>query len=86
MVQRVKTSDNEWYSEWQRVVQWMTASDNDWQRVVQQMATNESKKKRMRVILGFRTKQLCNVITTTYSATSFWKYSEAVEAANIDVL
>ena len=51
MVQRVITTDNDW----QRVVQWMTKSgttnDNEW--------CNEWKQ--MRLILGFRMKQLCNV-------------------------
>ena len=27
------TSNNEWYNEWQRMVQRMTMSDNKWQRV-----------------------------------------------------
>ena len=69
VVQRVTTSDNEWYNEWQR----MTTSDNEWynewQRVVQRVTTsgttNASKWcnewKQMRVILGFRMKQLCSV-------------------------
>ena len=43
---RVTTSDNEW----QQVVQRVITSDNKWQRVVQ-----------MKVILGFRMKQLCSV-------------------------
>ena len=51
MVQQVTTNDNDW----QRVVQWMTKSgttnDNEW--------CNEWKQ--MRVILGFRMKQLWNV-------------------------
>ena len=48
MVHRVKTSDNEWYNEWQR----MTTSDNKWQRVttsdkkwhwvVQRVTTNDN--------------------------------------------
>ena len=28
MVHRVRTSDNEWYNEWQRVVQRVTTNDN----------------------------------------------------------
>ena len=59
-------------NKWQRVVQRVTASNttsgNEWQRVttvVQRMTTtvktNESEWKRMRVILGFRIKQLFNV-------------------------
>ena len=27
------TNDNEWYNEWQQVVQRMRTSDNEWQRV-----------------------------------------------------
>ena len=48
MGHRVKTSDNEWYNEWQR----MTTSDNKWQRVttsdkewhwvVQRVTTNDN--------------------------------------------
>ena len=40
------SSDNEWYIEWQRVVQRVTTSgttsDNEWQRVVQQVTTNDN--------------------------------------------
>ena len=28
------TSDNEWYKEWQRVVQQVTTNDNEWQSVI----------------------------------------------------
>ena len=31
--QRVTKNSNEWYNEWQRVVQWVTTTDNEWQRV-----------------------------------------------------
>ena len=31
--QRVTTNDNEWYKQWQRVVQRMTMNDSEWQRV-----------------------------------------------------
>ena len=31
--QRVTANDNEWYNEWQRVVQRVTTNDNEWQRV-----------------------------------------------------
>ena len=27
------TSDNDWYNEWQRVIQRVTTNDNEWQRV-----------------------------------------------------
>ena len=63
VVQRVTTNDNEWYNKWHLVTtssttndkEWhkwqrMTTSHNEWQRVVQWM----------KVILGFRMKQLCN--------------------------
>ena len=33
MVQRVTTGDNEWYKEWERVVQQETTSDNKWQQM-----------------------------------------------------
>ena len=33
MVDRVKTSDNEWYKKWQRVVQRVKMSDNKWQKM-----------------------------------------------------
>ena len=38
--QRMKTSDNEWYNEWQRMTTSGTTSDNEWQRVVQRMTTS----------------------------------------------
>ena len=41
MVQGVTTNVNEWYNEWQRVVQQMTTSDNEWQRVVQRVTTKD---------------------------------------------
>ena len=33
------SSDNEWYNEWQRVVQQVTTSDNEWQQLVQRVTT-----------------------------------------------
>ena len=49
------TSDNKWYNEWQRMTTSGTTSgatsDNEWY----------NQWKQMRVILGFRVKQLCNV-------------------------
>ena len=45
--QRMTTSENEWYSEWQRVVQRVTTSDttsdNEWQRVVQWVTKSDNK-------------------------------------------
>ena len=48
--QRITRSDNEWYSEWQRVVQRMTTSDtasdnewyNEWQRVTKSGKTSDN--------------------------------------------
>ena len=61
VVQRVTKSDTTSDNEWQQV----TTNDNKWQPVVQLMTTsdttNESKWNRMRLILGFRMKLLCNV-------------------------
>ena len=39
MVHRVTTSHNEWYKEWQRVVQRVTTNDNDWKGVMQRVTT-----------------------------------------------
>ena len=33
MIHRVTTNDNEWYHEWQQVVQQVTTNDNEWQRM-----------------------------------------------------
>ena len=64
--QRITTSDNEW----QQVIQRMTTSsttsgttsDNEWQRMTMSGKTNGNEWhhewKRMRVILGFRTKSV----------------------------
>ena len=37
------TNDNEWYNEWQRVVQQMTTSDNEWQWVVKRVTKSDIK-------------------------------------------
>ena len=42
-------SDNEWYSEWQRV----TTSDNEWQQVVQRVATDENEWQRVTISANF---------------------------------
>ena len=87
VVQRVTTNDSEWqrtatsgttnYIEWQWVVQPVTTSGNEWQRVT--MNDNEwyNKWKQIKVILGFRMKQLTTMQckTTIYSATCFWNYN-----------
>ena len=55
VVQRVTsgtTSDKEW--------QQMTTSDNEWQRVTANGNEWYNEWKQIRVILGFRMKQLCN--------------------------
>ena len=31
--ERMTTFDNEWYNEWQRVLQRVTTNDNEWQRI-----------------------------------------------------
>ena len=89
LVRIVHKKTDGWYIKWQRVVQRVTKSGNEWQREVQRMTMggttsgttngNEwcNEWKQMRVILGFRMKQLCNVKVQyiIYSATSFWKYN-----------
>ena len=42
-VQRMTTSEKEWYNEWQQVIQRVTTNDNEWQR----MATNENEYQKM---------------------------------------
>ena len=57
MVHRVTTNNNEW----QRVVQRVTANDKEWPWMTTNDNEGYNEWKQMRVILGFRMKQLYNV-------------------------
>ena len=66
VVQRVATSSTS-ENEWKRVATSGTTNDNEWHIEWKRMKANES---------GFRfqNQTIMQYITTTYSATSFWKY------------
>ena len=52
MIYRVITSDNKWYKEWKRVVQWVATNDNEssfrliflFLRIIEEPTTKNSKK------------------------------------------
>ena len=64
----VTTSDNEWYSEWELLIQRVITNDNEWQRVIQRMKTNENDWEQVKESnFGFRMKQNMQCTTTIYS-------------------
>ena len=48
------TSDNEWWNEWQRVVQQVTTNDNEWQRMA---TSNKNDNKWQRMIASDKTNE-----------------------------
>ena len=83
MVQRLTTNDNEWYNKWQQVARVTTSStsENEWKRVTTSGTTNDNEWhiewKRMKANesgFRFQNQTIMQYITTTYSATSFWKH------------
>ena len=57
MVNRVTTSENEWYNEWQRMTTSGTTSDNEWHNEWQQVTTsgttNDSEWQRVSISANF---------------------------------
>ena len=66
MITSVATSDNEWYNEWQQMVQRMTTTDSKWQWVAANDSEWYNKWKQMgvskTVILSFKMQQRANVV------------------------
>ena len=66
------SSDNEWYNEWQRVVQRVTTNDNEWQRVTtndnewQQMTTSDKEWQRVTNSANFSFFQIRKEPTTKH--------------------